>query len=172
MSTLLVEDPVGIHSIAISEKNPYKKICETNKEPEQFGDETIIYISSDLIEQVYDIEKYAFGVKLITMFDFVLNMFYYFSSGFWYAYMMSVVSLFGYIGTNNFRKKYVFVYLVYHYFASVFKIILTCLMYYSFIFKHELFVDKIVIYYLPLNMIYQCFMFYFVHKFYKLLPST
>jgi hypothetical protein len=176
MATILVEDPSGIHSIAVSDKNPYKKVCEqeceTGGEPVQFGDETILYISSEMIEQVRLIEKYAFIVKLITMFDFLLSMFYYFSSGFWYAYIMSVVSLFGYMSTNNFRRGYIIGYLSYQYLCAIIKTFFMGFIYYNFYFKHKIMVDETVFYFLPFNTMCQWYMFHFVRKFYKLLPPT
>jgi len=172
MATILVEDPSGIHSIAISDKNPYKKVCETDGDPDQFGDETILYISSEIIEQVHLIEKYSFIVKLITMFDFLLSMVYYFSYGFWYAYTVSVVSLFGYMSTNNFRRGYIIGYLIYQYICALVKTFFICFIYYNFYFKHKFLVNENVFYFLHFNTICQWYMFHFVRKFYKLLPST
>jgi hypothetical protein len=171
MSTILVEDPVGVQSIAINEKNPYKKICEEEYEKTLEETDIIMYIPTELLETVEEVERYARIVKLITLFDFFTSMFYYFSSQFWYAYTVSIISLFGYLSTHNFNKSYIIGYMCYQYMAAMVKTIFTIVVYYNWLFCHTIIVNENTFYFLPINSIIQWFMFNYVKRFYNVLPT-
>ncbi len=165
---VVVENPDGPIFVGVSPENPYKDApnVEDGEEKEQvsFG-ETVFLIPNRYVGEALELEKHAKFVRFLTNLDVFLNVFDFIITGRWVFIFVSIVSMYGYQGALTYDRTKLIGYIIYQCVLTVGK----CGLFISAMTFREFNQTTCIL--LPLLALLQSYIFYYVIRFYRMLPN-
>ena len=181
-------------TVHLSKNNPY--VALSTSDPDEQARQSIngtttvvseeynINIPTDYLEKAIQIERYTCGMRFICLVDLFINL-YYMVYGYLFAVVFTFASLFGYMSTIYHKRQLLCCYLIYQYIQSSLKL-LNCIvvLYVTSIDSgtnstrgNETVViiekdDYVLTILLSILITFcQCYVMYFVQRYYSLLPT-
>ena len=152
-----------------------------------YAGEYIVNIPTELIQKAVEIEKYSCPVKFICLLDFSINL-YYMVYGYIFGLFFACASFLGYLSTIYHSRKYLCCYLGYQYLQTLGKLLNLLLVISvgisinntnesnSFnntsLYKMDMENYTYAIIISILLLVCQAYITIFIHKYYRLLPTT
>lgn len=165
---VVVENPDGPIFVGVSSDNPYKNAPSIDdveeKEQVSFG-EDVFLIPNRYVGDAIELEHQSKFVRFLTTLDVFLNVFNFIITGYWASILVSVISMWGYQGALRYDRSKLVGYILYQGVLTFVKygIFATAMVSYRF--------NQTTCILLPLMSIMQTYIFYYVIRFYRMLPN-
>ena len=165
---VVVENPDGPIFVGVSPDNPYKNAPndddDDEKEQVSFG-ETVFLIPNRYVAEALELEHQARFVRFLTTLDVFLNVFNFIITGYWASILVSVVSMYGYQGALKYDRSRLIGYIIYQGLLTFVKYGIFAVAMVTKEFNNTTCIL------LPLMSIMQTYIFYYVVRFYRMLPN-
>lgn len=154
-NVVLVQSPDG--DLAVANIIPVSDIdCESNAVP------TYVDIEYDFIQQI---EVKSYIVKVLCIADIMMNMVNFVYTGLIIALFCSVMSLYGFLGSIQYKPSYLFMYMCYLYFSVMSRAgTFFFMMYLKY--DQNMDVNEGVLLIIPISIILQTYVAQYVYNFY------